>query len=86
MKKNGSMVNRFCRANLLGSGDNVRPTSNAWPGDHVLRVCDQQYRHGADGHREMIMGAWTTFSSFYVVSGGFPYLLAPRTNGECDGS
>lgn len=80
------MVNRVCRANLPGGGDNVRQASNARTGDHVFRVCDQQYRHGADGHREMIMGAWTTFSSFSVVYGGFPYPLAPRPNGECDGS
>ena len=80
------MVNRVCRADLPGRGDNVRPTGNTWPGDHVLWVCDQQYRHGADGHREMIMDARRPFSSFCDAFGDPLCRLVVLANGECDGS
>lgn len=80
------MVNRVCRHHLSIRGDNVRPPGDTWPGDNLFRVRDQQHWPSFDCYREMIMGAWTTFSSFSVAFAGFPYPLAPRPNGESDGN
>lgn len=80
------MVNRVCGGDLSDRGDNVRPPGDAWPGNNVFRIRNQQYWPGFNGHREMIMGAARPSSSFYVAVFSRPFRPGVRANGECDDS